>query len=378
MPPLLEYVESLLSGTGRDLDLQMFKLVDQMSGRTMGLRADITPQVARIDAHLLNRPGVTRLCYAGSVLYTRPRSLTGTREPLRGRRRAVRPRRHRGRLRDPGAAARDAGRRWRRRRCGSTSATPRSCARSSPPIRAASWSPTASIRCCRARRATTSPRSKARSTASTCDALTALVTLNGGIETIADARAPPAAAAARSARRSTCSSGSRRCSTRRRCRSISPTCAGTTITAARCSRPTATACRTPSRSGGRYDEVGLAFGRARPATGFSLDLRELARLARRGAARAPIVAPWGGDAPLRAAIARLAGRRRDRRAATRERRRRRLESRRSLVARDGALGRRRAHHAACAGRGLTVERSEHQRARSHEQERRRHRHPVGR
>src|SRR5882757_6986972 len=82
MPPMLEYVESLLSGTGRDLDLQMFKLVDQMSGRTMGLRADITPQVARIDAHLLNRPGVTRLCYAGSVLYTRPRSLTGTREPF--------------------------------------------------------------------------------------------------------------------------------------------------------------------------------------------------------------------------------------------------------------------------------------------------------
>ena len=82
MPPLLEYVESLLSGTGRDLDLQMFKLVDQMSGRTMGLRADITPQVARIDAHLLNRAGVTRLCYAGSVLYTRPRTLTGTREPF--------------------------------------------------------------------------------------------------------------------------------------------------------------------------------------------------------------------------------------------------------------------------------------------------------
>ena len=82
MPPMLEYVESLLSGTGRDLDLQMFKLVDQVSGRTMGLRADITPQVARIDAHLLNRPGVTRLCYAGSVLSTRPRSLTGTREPF--------------------------------------------------------------------------------------------------------------------------------------------------------------------------------------------------------------------------------------------------------------------------------------------------------
>ena len=60
-PPLLEYLESLLSGTGRALDLQTFKLVDQLSGRTLGLRADTTPQVARIDAHLLNRAGVTRL-----------------------------------------------------------------------------------------------------------------------------------------------------------------------------------------------------------------------------------------------------------------------------------------------------------------------------
>ena len=82
MPPLLEYVESLLTGTGRDLDLATFKLVDQISGRHMGLRADITPQVARIDAHLLNRQGVTRLCYAGSVLHTLPAGLAHTREPL--------------------------------------------------------------------------------------------------------------------------------------------------------------------------------------------------------------------------------------------------------------------------------------------------------
>lgn len=82
IPPLLEYLESLLTGTGHDLDLRTFKLVDQLSGRMMGLRADITPQVARIDAHLLNRNGVTRLCYAGSVLHTRPRGLDATREPL--------------------------------------------------------------------------------------------------------------------------------------------------------------------------------------------------------------------------------------------------------------------------------------------------------
>ena len=81
-PPMLEYVESLLTGTGRDLDLRTFKLVDQLSGRMMGVRADMTPQTARIDAHLLNRQGVTRLCYCGTVLHTRPRGIAATREPL--------------------------------------------------------------------------------------------------------------------------------------------------------------------------------------------------------------------------------------------------------------------------------------------------------
>ena len=82
MPPMLEHLESLLSGTGEALDLQTFKLVDQISGRMMGLRADSTPQVARIDAHLLNRSGVTRLCYCGPVLHTRPAAPHATREPL--------------------------------------------------------------------------------------------------------------------------------------------------------------------------------------------------------------------------------------------------------------------------------------------------------
>jgi ATP phosphoribosyltransferase regulatory subunit len=81
-PPLLEYLESLLTGAGQDLQLKTLKLVDQLSGRTMGVRADITPQVARIDAHLLNRKGVARLCYCGSVAHALPSSLTATREPL--------------------------------------------------------------------------------------------------------------------------------------------------------------------------------------------------------------------------------------------------------------------------------------------------------
>ncbi len=82
MPPLLEHLESLLTGTGEALDLQTFKLVDQISGRMLGVRADTTQQVARIDAHLLNRRGVARLCYCGPVLHTWPDRPHATREPL--------------------------------------------------------------------------------------------------------------------------------------------------------------------------------------------------------------------------------------------------------------------------------------------------------
>lgn len=81
-PPLLEHLDSLLSGTGSDLDLATFKLVDQLSGRLLGVRADTTPQAARIDAHLLNRQGVTRLCYCGPTLHTRPAGVRASREPL--------------------------------------------------------------------------------------------------------------------------------------------------------------------------------------------------------------------------------------------------------------------------------------------------------
>ncbi len=82
MPPTIDFIESLLTGTGHDLDLQTFKLVDQMSGRTLGLRADMTPQVARMDAHQLQRDVPTRLCYIGTVLRTRPESIGDSRSPL--------------------------------------------------------------------------------------------------------------------------------------------------------------------------------------------------------------------------------------------------------------------------------------------------------
>ena len=82
VPPLLEYLESLLTGTGSDMALDTFKLVDQLNGRSLGLRADITPQTARIDAHLLNRSGIARLCYAGPVVHTKPGNMQSSREPL--------------------------------------------------------------------------------------------------------------------------------------------------------------------------------------------------------------------------------------------------------------------------------------------------------
>jgi ATP phosphoribosyltransferase regulatory subunit len=82
LPPFIEYLDSLLTGTGHDLDLQTFKLVDQLSGRMMGLRADMTPQAARIDAHRLRHTAPTRLCYLGTVLRARPNGFAGSRSPL--------------------------------------------------------------------------------------------------------------------------------------------------------------------------------------------------------------------------------------------------------------------------------------------------------
>ncbi|HAR04758.1 MAG TPA: ATP phosphoribosyltransferase regulatory subunit, partial [Pseudomonas sp.] len=80
--PHVEFLESLLTGSGQDLDLRTFKVIDPLSGRQMGLRADITPQVARVDAHTLRREGPSRLCYAGSVLHAKPQALSTSRSPI--------------------------------------------------------------------------------------------------------------------------------------------------------------------------------------------------------------------------------------------------------------------------------------------------------
>jgi ATP phosphoribosyltransferase regulatory subunit len=82
IPPMIDFIESLLTGSGHDLDLQTFKLTDQISGKTLGFRADMTPQVARMDAHHLKHEGATRLCYAGTVLHTRGDHLEKTRSPM--------------------------------------------------------------------------------------------------------------------------------------------------------------------------------------------------------------------------------------------------------------------------------------------------------
>jgi ATP phosphoribosyltransferase regulatory subunit len=306
MPPLLEYVESLLSGTGRDLDLQMFKLVDQMSGRTMGLRADITPQVARIDAHLLNRPGVTRLCYAGSVLYTRPRSLTGTREPFVV---GAEVYGHEGIEADLEiqelllATLAAAG--IERVRLDLGHAEILRAILAADPRGFMSADRVYQVLQTKARDGLVAL--SADLAPATCDALLALNELHGGIEILKVARerlpALPRIAAALDV-------------LERLAAALDP---GTvsidladlrgyhyhsgTMFAAYCDGlPNAIA------QGGRYDEVGLAFGRARPATGFSLDLRELVRVATVPAARTPIVAPWSDDAALRAAIAALRAR----------------------------------------------------------------------
>jgi ATP phosphoribosyltransferase regulatory subunit len=82
IPPSVEFLDALVSGAGHDMDESTYKLVDRISGRTLGLRADMTPQVTRIDAHLLNRQGVTRLSYCGAVVRTMPRTTTSSREPI--------------------------------------------------------------------------------------------------------------------------------------------------------------------------------------------------------------------------------------------------------------------------------------------------------
>jgi ATP phosphoribosyltransferase regulatory subunit len=281
MPPMIEYLESLLTGTGHDLDLRTFKLVDQLSGRLDGLRADITPQVARIDAHLLDSARHHAPRYCGTCCM-RSRPACRTRANPADRRRDLWPRRRR----EPTSRSRASCSMRLRSGCagvhldlghvGLFRAIANGCfargARiAAVPGVAGQGCPDAAQQLTRGLDAVTR------------DALLALTDLFGGVEVIELEARRRFAATIR--KRKPCLA-QLEAMLRRRCSRASvrffdlANCAVTTITAASCSPPTAArAARTRWCAGGRYDEVGKAFGRARPATGFSLDLRELARLA---------------------------------------------------------------------------------------------------
>jgi ATP phosphoribosyltransferase regulatory subunit len=303
MPPLLEHLESLLTGTGEALDLQTFKLVDQLSGRMMGLRADTTPQVARIDAHLLNRQGVTRLCYCGPVLHTRPDRPHATREPLQF---GAEIYGHAGLEADLEAlllaldclrasSVKDltvdmADARIVRSLLEGVSLT--------PPALAALHAALAAKDASALQLLTRDFPAAAR------DGLQALPSLYGDAAVLARAQELlPDRPALRQALEQLRWLGSQ-------------------ITGANVSYDLGDlrgyayysgarfAIYTPGASdalvrGGRYDEVGAVFGRNRPAVGFSLDLKELVGVAAKRPLKAAIRAPWGESTSLRAAIATL-------------------------------------------------------------------------
>lgn len=307
MPPLLEHLESLLSGTGRELDLKTFKLVDQLSGRSLGVRADTTPQVARIDAHLLNRVGVTRLCYSGPVLHTRPNGLLSTREPMQVGAEIFG---HAGleaeleilELTIDGLL-----------QSGISDLTlDLSDARIVRALLADTALPQAHL--AELIQALTAKNAEAvRGLAAGClpeiqAALLGLLDLYGGGEVLSRARMRlPATAAISAALDDLSWLAQHLSSVRPEVRigfDLSDMGGYAYYSGIRFAAYGAGSVDSLAR-GGRYDEVGAVFGRNRPAVGFSLDLKNLSRVLSAGLPRAAIKAPWGEDPSLRAAIRRL-------------------------------------------------------------------------
>lgn len=312
-PPMLEYLESLLTGFGGDVSDRTFQLVDQLSGRTLGVRADMTPQVARIDAHLLNRKGLARLCYAGSVLHTRPAGLFATREPLQIGAELY------------GHAGIEADREVAElmiaslRMAGATRLRIDLCHVGIVPALLAldpSVDATAVYALLQQKDRPGLEEVLANADASVRNALLGLVGLYGpavttgnlGEGTIERARRtlpdlPPIREALDTLQSLAASPVWQRfdgvvlsidLADLRGYRYHT----GTTFAAYVDAIPNAIA------RGGRYDDIGRAFGRARPATGFSLELRELAAL-RSVEPAAAIRAPWSEDPGLSARIAAL-------------------------------------------------------------------------
>ncbi len=304
-PPLLEYTESLLSGTGRDLDLATFRLADRLSGRQLGVRADHTPQVARIDAHLLNREGVTRLAYCGSVLHTMPAGMTTTREPIQlgaelyghaGLEADLEVLRLMGRVLAAAGFPKvniDIGHPRIHRALAEGAKLDREDAEAL--FHAVQQKDAPAVR---AMAALLGPSRAA--------ALEQLTRLNGGREVLAKARETlPEDPVVREALEAL---GWLAKELEAPGLEISFDLAelggfnyesGVVFAAFAAGSPDALA------RGGRYDEVGRSFGRARPATGFTIDLRRLAALAPPTPRRAAILAPCVADPSLDEAVARL-------------------------------------------------------------------------
>jgi len=307
MPPLIEHLDSLLTGTGEALDLQTFKLVDQLSGRSLGLRADTTPQVARIDAHLLNRQGVTRLCYCGPVVHTRVDRPHATREPLQL---GAELYGHAGLEADlevlelAQACLRASGMEHLALDLGDVRIIDAVLAG-----QALDAETVARIHSALAAKdvATLGALSQGLPEAVRADLL-ALPTLYGDVTVLDEA-----ARRLRSSPLLDKALGDLRW--------LASHLQGMTVsfdlgdlrgyayyTGVRFSMFAAQ--RAGGRlvelvRGGRYDEVGAVFGRKRPAAGFSLDLKELVAAVSAPALQAAIRAPWGSDATLRSTIARL-------------------------------------------------------------------------
>jgi len=306
MPPLLEYLESLLSGTGRALDLQTFKLVDQLSGRTLGLRADTTPQVARIDAHLLNRAGVTRLCYCGPVLHTRPDRPFATREPLQFGAEIY------------GHAGLEADLEVLHLALDSLQAVALhnfsvdlSDARIVPALLegvALSSEAREALHNALAAKDTSGLKTLTQSLpAAVRDALLTLVHLYGDVQVLAQAEQafaawPKVLHALRELRHIAADLG-----TVHTTFDLADLRGYAYYSGVRFAIYVQGASDALVR-GGRYDEVGAVFGRKRPAVGFSLDLKELVSVVPEQTLKAAIRAPWGTAQGLREAIAALRAR----------------------------------------------------------------------
>ncbi|WP_321841636.1 ATP phosphoribosyltransferase regulatory subunit [Paraburkholderia bannensis] len=303
MPPLLEYIESLLVGSGRDLDLRTFKLVDQLSGRTLGLRADMTPQVARIDAHLLNRQGVTRLCYAGNVLHTRPRGLHATREQIQI---GAEIYGHAGLEADLEIqqllldALRLAG--LSKVRLDLSHAGVLAAIFEADPAAAALGD--ALYEALAGKDVPRLAELTANLQADSRDALRALPSLYGDASVIDEARARLPALPGIARALDDLAFLMREIEGAELMLDLADLGgyayhSGVMFSAYVDGVPNAVA------RGGRYDKVGEAYGRARAATGFSLDLREVARISPVEARSTAVLAPWRHDEALRAAVAAL-------------------------------------------------------------------------